>query len=477
MTRNFFLLFLLVLFCTACSRADILHAKAKPADEYSQLVSHFDYTIPTPKHIQLTDKVCSLGKKAQLETPEDFSQQYPAIIASVTQTLAYFGQANGHEPSISFNAGIKGTAINKLFNDALNKNGAYTVTINCPEITISANSGEGFINGITTLESMIATHKGKLPIGTITDHPSTKVRALHLSLWPTTLTNLKVAIKRARFSHYNALIVLNHRGVKLESLSHLSLKNALSLDDFRHAVGFTKENGLELIPELKLLSHQDKFFGTQYPQYLFNKLTYDPRQPAVYSEVVFPAIEELLSLTGATKFHIGHDEVAGWTDWFVKTEKLNKGEKQLPPELFLQDILTLHRFLTEKHIEVWMWGDMLVTKDEFPVMINAGANLNGLNGYDKLRSKIPRDIIINAWHYRGNQTEFPTASAFAQLGHTVLGATWKDMTTTRNFTRYLKNMPANNAGMIATTWYGISEKNQDVHNIITESGEIFWNGH
>nr|MDA3791044.1 family 20 glycosylhydrolase [Desulfobacula sp.] len=306
----------------------------------------------------------------------------------------------------------------------------------------------------------------------------TKMRVLHLSLWPCTIQDFKEDIRMARFGHFNTLIVLNHYGVDLQSLQHLDIEGETkwSIAEFQQMVRFAQENGLEVIPELKLLSHQGKFIKDSHPQYMYNKATYDPRKKELYKKIVFPAIDELLLLTGATKFHIGHDEVAGWHEVHYRKELLRKGEKQLPPELFLQDVLTLHEYLKGKGVETWMWGDMLVSREEFPSMGDSGANLNGYNGYAALRERIPKDIVICDWHYRGKQVSFPTALAFATNGNKVLGATWEFHETTKNFTKYMAQLPLNNEGMIATTWYGLSgKKKEEVQNIIKFSGETFWN--
>jgi len=34
---------------------------------------------------------------------------------------------------------------------------------------------------------------------------------------------------------------------------------------------------------------------------------------------------------------------------------LNEGEKMLPADLFLQDVLKLHGYLKQRGIETWMW--------------------------------------------------------------------------------------------------------------------------
>lgn len=472
MRTTYLLLLAYSLYCSATLANENFTDKISRS---SLLISNFDYTIPKPKHVQLTDLTCLIGKNTKVNTTSNFREQYSAAIDSLQDTLAFFGKKQKTPLNITLQSPINTKKIIGASPQNLERQGAYVITISCSNISIQANSNEGFINGLTTIESLIATNKGELKTGSIIDYPTTKIRALHLSLWPTSMISYQVAIKHARFGHFNTLILLPQLGVKLNSLPHVALPNAWSIKEFQSAVLFAKTNGLEVIPQLTLLSHQDKFLANAYPQFLFNKLTYDPRIKNLYTTLVFPAIDELLALTGATKFHIGHDEVAGWTDWFVKTGKLNKNEIQLPAALFLQDILTLHKYLSSKHIETWMWGDMLVTKDEFPIMKDAGANLNGYNGYDKLRSKIPKDIVINDWHYKGEQKDFPTALAFAKLDHKVLGATWEKTSTIKNFTQYINQMPYNNEGMIATTWYGLNQAAPKVFNIITQSAEIFWN--
>jgi hypothetical protein len=340
-----------------------------------------------------------------------------------------------------------------------------------------AQDDQGLLNGLTTLEALVDQYKGELPQGFIVDYPDIDKRVLHLSLWSCMIQDFKESIRLARFGHFNSLILLNHYGVNLQSLQHLNIKGQTkwSTAEFQAMVNFARENGLEVIPGLALLSNQKQFLKASRPEYLYNKDTYDPREKELYDTIVFPAIDELLLLTSATKFHIGHDEVVGWNEEHYKSNILEKGEQQLPPELFLQDVLILYEYLKKKGVETWMWGDMLVSTEEFPAMKNTGSSVNGYNGYAALRPKIPKDIVICDWHYRGRQVAFPTAIAFAENGHQVLGASWDFQETTRNFSKYLAQLPKNGAGMIATTWYDLSGKEKlEVQNIIKFSGETFW---
>ncbi len=434
--------------------------------------------VPHPKIEEFTDKYIIIPNNIEFIRDEGLYNKYKASFDSLQETIRLNEKNEGEKLTIVF-SGIHGPLpVNEKQWAYLNRPEAYLLIVVPENISVMAQDDQGVLNGLTTLEAIINQYKGKLPQGWIVDWPDTKMRVLHLSLWPCTTQNFKEAIRLARFGHFNALILLNHNGVGLQSFQHLEIVDATkwSSAEFQDMVRFTQENGLEFIPELKLLSHQEKFQNESLVQYLYNKSTYDPRKKELYEKIVFPAIDELLLLTGATKFHIGHDEVVGWNEVHYRKEMLKNGEKQLPPELFLKDVLILHEYLKGKGVETWMWGDMLVSRDEFPSMRDSGANLNGYNGYAALRERIPKDIVICAWHYRGRQVSFPTALAFAQNGHKVLGATWELQETARNFTKYMNQLPNNGEGMIATTWYGLrGEKKEEVQKIIRFSGGIFWN--
>lgn len=433
--------------------------------------------VPRPKIEEFADKYIIIPSQIELIRDERLYKKFKASFDSLQETLHLNEQNETQKLIVDFSGIQDPLPINEKQRAYLNIPESYLLIIKPGRISVMAVDDQGALNGLSTLEILLDQYKGRLPQGWAADYPDTKMRVLHLSLWPCTIQDFKEDIKLARFFHYNSLILLNFYGVDLKSLRHMNIdeKQKWSTTDFQQMVRFAQENGLEVIPELKLLSHQKQFIKDSHPEYLYNKDTYDPRKDELYKEIVFPAIDELLLLTGATKFHIGHDEVAGWHESQYK-KILRKGEKQLPAELFLQDVLTLHEHLKKKGIETWMWGDMLLAKEEFPGIENNDASINGYNGYAALRSKIPADIVICDWHYRGKQIAFPTALAFAQAGHKVLGATWELQETTNNFTKYIGQLPHNGEGMIATTWYGLTgDKREEVQAIIRFSGEAFWN--
>lgn len=434
--------------------------------------------VPLPKIENLTSETIIIPNNTVVVRDDRLYLKYRSSFDSLQETI----RSNEHKTTPEMTIVISGIQHPLPLDEKqlayLDRPESYMLDIGTEHIRVMSRDDQGTLNGLSTLEALISQHKGKLKKGWIIDYPDTKMRVLHLALWPCTIQDFKDSIILARFYHYNTLILLNNYGVDLQSLQHLTIegKSKWSTSEFQQMVKFAQENGMEVIPELKLLSHQKNFLHDSHPQYMYNKGTYDPRKKEVYEKIVFPAIDELLLLTGATKFHIGHDEVAGWHEYHYRKSILHEDEKQLPPDLFLQDVLTLNEYLKNKGVETWMWGDMLVSKDEFPSMKDSGANLNGYNGYAALRKKIPKEIVICAWHYRGSQATFPTALAFAQDGHKVLGATWEFKETTKNYTKYMEKLPLNGSGMIATTWYGLSgDKKEKVKTIIRFSGEAFWN--
>lgn len=427
---------------------------------------------------KFSDNFIIIPNQVELVVEERLYRKFNASFDSLHKTLRLNGHNKVKKMTIVFSGIHDELLVTEKQRALLNTPESYMLIIESERIRVMAGDDQGVLNGLSTLELLISQDKGQLPLGWIVDYPDTKMRALHLSLWPCEIHDFKLDITMARFGHYNTLIVMNHYGVDLLSLQHLRIggKPKWSTIDFQQMVRFAQENGMEVIPELKLLSHQKKFLNDSHQQYMYNKDTYDPRKNELYKEIVFPAIDELILLTGATKFHIGHDEVAGWSETHYENGIMGKGEKQLPPELFLQDVLTLHKYLKRKGVEIWMWGDMLVSREEFPGMSNKDASFNGYNGYATIRGRIPKDIVICDWHYQGKQVTFPTALAFARNGHKVLGATWESQDTTRNFSKYIAKLSTNGEGMIATTWYGVSgDKSKEVQNIIQFSGEAFWN--
>ncbi len=300
---------------------------------------------------------------------------------------------------------------------------------------------------------------------------STKIRAWHFVLRAVSPDRARWMVDEAHKAGFNTVQVSVTDGVKLSKAPWQPLGDAWSTDEFKEWVNYARSYGMEVVPEIKLLTHQEKFFQGHFPDLMFNKVTYDPRQEAVYTDWVFPLLDEIITLINPRVIHIGHDEVVGW-NLRHKLKTLNQGESMLPAELFLTDVLRVHSYLKKRNIETWMWGDMLISPDEFPTMLDRHLH-GGTGGYGKImRDKLPRDIVICDWHYFDDKSDFSSLSVMQKEGFRVIGATWKKSETILNFSRYAAEHSA--YGMMATTWFHVQKKEWDiVEKIIKESGKAF----
>ena len=301
--------------------------------------------------------------------------------------------------------------------------------------------------------------------------------ALHIVTRRLDFNDAKRLITKAREAGFNAVIlaVVWRGSTALRSTPWVrSGRHVWSPSMLRDLSDHAMASGLRVIPQVPLLSKADVLFQGKLPELLFNQSTYDPRISAVY-EVVMPILDEVLELTGAREIHIGHDEVWGWKGKDYEKGRLSDGEVILPPELFALDVETIWNYLKRKGVGTWMWGDMLVSKEEFPHITAHGSLHRGIDrhGYGpRLRKSIPREVVICDWQYRNRAKEFPTLRAFVDDGFCTLGATFHDMDVVKRFASYAAKHNA--AGMVATTWYYVQRKDWDtVDRIIRQSSKMF----
>jgi len=299
------------------------------------------------------------------------------------------------------------------------------------------------------------------------------IRAIHFVLRSVSYDHAILVVDQANKAGFNTVIVVVTDGVNLKNSPWKRKPGAWSESEFSRWVEYVRGTGMQLVPELKLLTHQEKFFQKEHPSLMLNNKTYVPSEQ-VYSKV-FPFIDYIIDIIEPQAIHIGHDEVKGWhKSWKNKLKHLFLPEGMLSGELFLEDVKIIHAYLKDKGVETWMWGDMLLSPEELPETNGKWTYYHGTaKGYGKvLRKKIPKSIVICDWHYGGGQLQFPSLALFENEGFRVLGATWKNEETTKNFSQYAASHGAD--GMIATTWFHVQRKEWDIVNQIIEvSGKTF----
>ena len=351
-----------------------------------------------------------------------------------------------------------------------NPNG-FVIDVDEEGIDIFAADRNGALYALDELSSMLEANNGQIRSGRFTDAPDHPLRALHLVIRHLKPAQLRELIDRARAARFNTLILQLGDSVVFDSNVVEPRQGAISKDELKELVAYARANGLEVIPQIMLLTHQHKFFKESRPELMYNNRTYDPRQAEVY-EYVFEYLDEVIDTIEPTTIDVGHDEVAGSTP-SIKKRLLRKGEQVLPPELFLQDVLTLHQYLTDRDIAMWIWGDMLISHEEFPSM--HPADFNGINGYNEIRQQLPRDLIVADWHYYQTSGPFTSTATLAEEGFKVVGATWKNNRNIKHFSEQVLTIEPRPLGMVATTWFHGPRQEWDIVNEIIEvSGARFW---
>lgn len=299
------------------------------------------------------------------------------------------------------------------------------------------------------------------------------MRIMHFVLTGTVpLERAREYVNQAQAAGFTAVQVVLTDGVRLDHAPWKPVKGAWTKAEFLSWAAYARAHGLDVIPEVKLLTHQEQFFQKHYPGLMFNAVSYDPRKEGVY-QAVFRLLDELIDALHPRAIHIGHDGAFGWTVGQV-AKWLKFGEVMVPADLFARDVERIHGYLTQKGVETWMWADMLLDPAEFPGA--SSKHLHGMAaGYGKaLRNRLPRDIVMCDWHYGDEQGSFPSMSVMQSEGFRVIGATWKREETMRNFSRYALSRHA--YGLMATTWFHVQRNDRDLVDwIIRSSGMLFRN--
>ena len=302
------------------------------------------------------------------------------------------------------------------------------------------------------------------------------IRGLHIVTYLLSPEDAKMIVDRAANAGMNTLIigVAWNGSTQLKSMPWVPQGKAWTSDQLLDFAEYARSKGMQVIPHVPLLTNADKLLLGAHDELLYNLSTYDPSNEKVY-ELVLPILEEIVALLKPKAIHVGHDEVWGWKNVDFEKDRLREGESILPADLYLGHILRIHEYLDQRNVEMWMWGDMLISYEEFPNMTGDGALHRGIEkfGYGaSLRKKIPRGIVICDWHYRDKQFEFPSLATFRREGFKVVGTTWQQEDTVRNFTRYAAENGG--TGMIASTWYFVQRRDWEVVNrVIDYSGKIY----
>ena len=166
----------------------------------------------------------------------------------------------------------------------------------------------------------------------------------------------------------------------------------LEKEDVRRLVGFAKELGLEVIPEVQSLGHV-QYLTYAYPDIAeidpddaqekdlraedakpdqFYHHSYCPSLDKSY-EIIFDIIDEIVEVVKPQRFvHIGHDE--------VYQIGICPRCKNTPPDVLYENhVRTLYEYIKKKGLRTMLWADMLNRDNKYATVA--------------ARNRLPRDIV------------------------------------------------------------------------------------
>lgn len=177
----------------------------------------------------------------------------------------------------------------------------------------------------------------------------------------------------------------------------------LTQDEVRELIEYCRYRGLIVYPETPLLSHCD-YICLAHPELAERKEdpypdTYCPSNPRVY-DLVFDILDEVIDVFQPELINIGHDE-------FYSMCLCPECSKKRPEQVFAEDIIRIHDYLTQRGIRTMMWGEKLL-----PVVLkdrtHGGAESHAVTSDGKRRDVpavylaqqlLPRDILMSHWYY------------------------------------------------------------------------------
>jgi hexosaminidase len=322
----------------------------------------------------------------------------------------------------------------------------------------------------------------------VEDYAAMPVRAVHFfsgrdarELQIAMLRNVLLPLK------YN-MIIYECEYIEWESLPQIrDARYSMKKADAAAVIEEAHRLGFEVVPLINTFGHCEWLLDNDAFRHLADNpampYAYDPSNPDVY-RLCERVYAEALDLFRPRYFHIGHDEVT-MRGFPLKEANRKRGAA----ELFWEDTMHYYKWLRDRGVKTMMWGDQLLAPGE-----GKGATLaHSKADAEKLRRRLPKDIVIADWHYDSAPPEkFVSLRVLTSAGFDVLACTWCDPMNIVQFAKAAamerarvdgaKGSRGEVLGLMQTTWAGYSfdklsfERNIDQYAAYVLAGEAAWRG-
>ena len=257
----------------------------------------------------------------------------------------------------------------------------------------------------------------------------------------------------------NVLVVEVNYGFAYASHPELRAEEPITREGAARLVDACRAHKVRLIPQFQCLGHQswkDQTFPllTEYPefdetpgQYPNNEDIYCrswcPQHPDV-NPIIFDLFDELLEAFDADALHVGLDEV-----FLIGSEHCPRCAGQDPAELFAKATNDYYGYLSERHVQMLMWGDRLLDGKATGYGLWEGSE----NGTHPAIDMIPTDIVICDWHYE-LMDSYPSVEIFLDKGFPTWPGGWREVEAVKAFLSTALEHADNPLmlGYLCTTW-------------------------
>ncbi len=349
---------------------------------------------------------------------------------------------------------------------------SYTLTVNASGAILRAKGERGGFYGLQTLRGL--EHNGVFKGADIADSPDFKLRAIHAMADSGAREHLGNLIEKVLAPLKINTLILECPYVQWDALEGQHHPRGMTKAQLAELLAIARENYIDVYPLIPTMSHAEWFFNNGKNLDMLDnpkdRRSYNSLHPGVYPLLTRLFNEVIEAFGNPRYFHISHDELIG--DHPVHPD----GRQAGIAKLFYDDVMWHYNFFKSRGITMMMWQDMLVSKQETnPVSV---ANARG--GTEKLRARLPKDIVICVWNYDNRlKGEFPEVDRFAEDGFPVVGAGWHSRGNLEALSRKCFRVKAQ--GMIETTWHNKFGSELLIHTQYRQitsyvrAASLFWN--
>ena len=256
---------------------------------------------------------------------------------------------------------------------------------------------------------------------------------------------------------FQTLVVLTRYRYAFNSHPECRGADPLSREDIKKIVRACREVGIELIPKMNLLGHQDKSpagllkghpdmdeaegrdkIARNYHRSIC------PLHPDA-AKLVCDLMDEMVEAFEAKSIHIGCDEV-----FEIGMCKRCKGKPTA--KLYADWVNTLRRHNAGRGVSTLMWGDRMLDSKRVNNTWEGSAN-----GTAASINMVDKEMIVCDWHYE-NCKAYPSVDELTKAGFKYWVCPWRYCKNAKKFLAYANAHDKGNAiGLMLTTWCGFDQ--------------------